>query len=171
VSDETELTVSEAAARLACSERTLRRLLARPEYAGRTVTEQRQTKTGTREARLLPADLLRDLGAELARWEQTPADTGRRNDGSQAANTGTTSADAGRLLVAYERLLQEQQARIGDLTAALEHEREQSKRLQDALQREQTLRVIAPQETLADLVDPEPSRAWWQVWKRGKGHG
>jgi hypothetical protein len=148
------ITIAEATRRLNVSERTLRRVLARPEYTGRTVTQHRQTKTGTRDTCLLPADVLSDLAAHFASWE-TPADTGTENTAQTVANagntgtdsrenTGTTQATADvRLVVAtYERLITEQQARIADLTTALEHERITGRTLADALAREQALRAL-----------------------------
>jgi len=59
------LTVSEAAAELGTTQPRLRRLLARPDFAGRVHQQERETKTGTRTATVVPVLLLDDLRAAL----------------------------------------------------------------------------------------------------------
>ena len=197
------ITIAEAARRLNVSERTLRRALGRPEYTGRTLAKYQQTRTGTRETCLLPADVVSDLAAHFLSWE-TPADTGNeyaaqhpKNTGNagteESENAGARPASMALVVTTYERLITEQQARIVDLQTALEHEREQSRRLADALQREQTLRVLqvppietemppgsAQSDENTELVHQPPEaaaqpqtaadtgerRQWWEFWKR-----
>ena len=79
------LTVAEASGRLGVSERTLRRLLSRPDLANRTTTTTRRTATGTRKATLIPPALLPELASILQ--PETLA--------TVAENTGTTTANAG----------------------------------------------------------------------------
>ena len=55
-------------------------------------------------------------------------------------------------LQAKERVIRELEARLVDMQAALDHERESSRRLSDALTREQTLRALPPPQ--ADPPDP-----------------
>lgn len=193
--DATEvLTIAEAAARLDVPERTLRHVLKRPEYAAQTRQETRQTKTGTRQSTLLSAALLPDLAQHFAKWEN-PAEHGNPNAArtrQEAANPAEeNTAEHGRNLIPlYSMLLQEKDARLLDaqsqiasLERALEHEREQSRRLVEALAREQMLRALPPapvnetrQEAAentanaaeAEQTPPEPPhKAWWKFWERG----
>jgi len=72
------LTLAEAAARVGISERALRDVLKRPEYAERTVRVTRQTKTGNREALMVPSALA----------EAVYSERGTRNGAGK--NAGTT---------------------------------------------------------------------------------
>jgi predicted transcriptional regulator len=56
------------------------------------------------------------------------------------------AADTMLVVATYERLLAEKEGRLADLRNALEAERENSRRLAEALAREQTLRETPPQE-------------------------
>lgn len=172
------LTIAEAAARIGMTERGLRRLLTRPEYAVRVRTLERGTRTGTRNSAALPPDLIADL---LERKHRQFPDEDKLRDAtrkeadsvpdSNAAERGTRRGDVPDsepesqqqesglslrtvaasyeiALRAKDELLEEKNARIGELTAALAHEREQSRRLTDVLSREQMLRSLpAPAET------------------------
>jgi hypothetical protein len=78
---------------------------------------------------------------------------------------------AGQLVPLYQRLLTEKDARISELTTALEHEREQSRtwrealhRAQDTATREQTLRALdtmppAPEAPQEARTEPESGPA------------
>lgn len=170
------LTVAEAAAHLGIHEKRLRRLLTRTEYRDRTQTGTRTTRTGERRVSLLSPDLLTDIEARLLleadgddlspNGDNTDGD-GDRDIGNGASPFGETGTEATgtrtgtRQVVMsafYERLLLEKDARIGELAAALEHERAQGRRLAEALAREQTLRALpAPQEMAAQDHGPEGS--------------
>jgi hypothetical protein len=102
-------------------------------------------------------------------WENSDR-TRHVEHGNNMANTAESSfqtrTEHGAVIVAYERLIEEQKARITDLQTALEHEREQSKRLTDALAREQALRLVGTTEEKPVETTPEPRRHWWEVWKK-----
>jgi len=194
------LTVAEAGVVLNVSERRLRRLLERPEYAARTMAQTRRTRTGTRTGAALPPALLHDLAAVIEHEENAANAAGTRQErgegGGRKSDSTDTAAEgdpltAGQLVPLYQRLLTEKDTRIGELTAALEHEREQSRRLADALAREQTLRALpappaAPREpetgrtsddTRNGAEGPQrgtetakPRASWWgRLLKRGEG--
>ncbi len=131
------LAVPDAAARLSISERHLRRLLARPEYTGRTRTGTRTTRTGTRTYAGVPPDLLCDLQEALEHKgepEATEENSGaeqRQDAGENTDNTGTAPLFAADL--------------IEQLKADLAHERAERRgevdRLNKALERAQTLHL------------------------------
>jgi len=195
--DRAALTIPEAAAELGIHEKRLRRLLARPEYRDRTQTGTRTTRTGERAVSLVPAALLSEVKTRLA-MEQVPASQEAADQGNadnmdadgatgsgDSPKTGTrtrTEAQVQRLAGVYERLMMEKEARIAELSAALEHERGQSRHWQEALAREQVLRALPPpQGGLQPQDGPQaapgdaqeapreaetPARAWWmRLWK------
>ncbi len=136
------LTVADAAARLGVTEQRLRRLLAREEYAPRTVTRTRRTRTGTRQARMLPEALVVEIGDALTSEENAPdayttgTDTGRAEGKQQRARHDAPNATGDmRLAALYERQLQDKNEEIAFL-------REQLALAQQNLSREQTLRAL-----------------------------
>lgn len=159
------LTIAEAATRLGVHERRLRRLLTRPEYAARTVTETRRTRTGTRTATALPVDLITDLSAFFERQSapEPPVEETVSERGQEPGATLTVTALAAytdRLLQERERVIAAKDAEIETLKTALESERENSRRLSDALTRTQALLAIAPPSA------QEKQRPWWAWWRR-----
>ena len=172
----TLVTIAEAAAHLGIHEKRLRRLLTRTEYSGRTRTGTRTTRTGERRVCLLPTDLLTDIEARLLLEidgqspdsdgdnEYGDADTDIGNGPSPSEGTGTKvtgTRTAPRQVVMsafYERLLQEKEARIAELST----DKEQLYRLlgeaQANLAREQALRSLPmpATETLEHAVNTVP---------------
>jgi len=151
------LTIAESAERLHVPERTLRRLLARPDYAKETRQEPRQTKTGTRPTTVLPATLLAMLARHFEKWEN-PAEPRQDNAAGTGQNADNVAANTAIVVQTYERL-------IDELKTALEHERLTTRSLADALAREQTLRALPP---AAEPHEPSPElrRPWWRWWGR-----
>ena len=175
------VSVAEAARRLGVSERSLRRVLARPENAAGTRQETAETRTGRRRGVRVLAALLPELKTHFEKWENAAGTRRIEHGGTEnnaAASAFETRREHGAVLMAQERVIEEQKARIHDLQAALEHEREQTRRLQDALSREQALRSIeAPKaeatvntrETPEGAHKPTSGGSWWaRLWK-GKG--
>jgi len=163
------VTIAEAARRVGITEQKLRRLLARPEHAGRTLSRTHRTRTGTRRATVLPEGLIADLRSLLER--ETNA-TGTGTQGAEPSEEGAAERAAGVFTgeapgPLVRALIGQYEARISELTTALEHEREQGRRLVEALTREQSLRALeAPtiaQETRAAANDtgsgPEGAQA------------
>lgn len=160
------LTIAESAKHLGMSETTLRRLLkTSPEYAARTLSERHRTPTGERSAVVLPGDLLTDIASQLAQ-NQTPPNAVRTllESRQNAAGTqpehnhggilpeGRLSPVEAQLRVFYERLDVQRQEQIAELKAALEHERATTRNLTEALQREQSLRLL----TAPSMQDTPP---------------
>jgi Tfp pilus assembly protein FimV len=139
------LSIAEASRVLGISERTLRRVLRDPEIAARTLAKDRQTRTGRRRAILLSPELIAELSGRMCANE---------NGGT---NTSKMPAD---VAAVYEHLLAEREARIADLTAALEYEREQARLQAEALARAQTMLAAA-----AYRVE-DRSRPLWRWWSR-----
>jgi len=166
------LTVSEAAAELGTTQPRLRRLLVRPDFAGRTQTETRETKTGTRTATVVPVSVLDDLRAALEaapvreqkqEREQSPhhalppsekasRDQEREQERGPAAAFSFPAdvEESDQLSPLAARLVGEMEARIADL-------KEQNERLASALQREQEGR--ARDQALRALLPPVESDA------------
>jgi hypothetical protein len=99
------LTAKEAAARLDCSERAIRRAIGRPENTAQTRRETRRTPTGDRETTVLAPELLEKLakerGANAALMLETPAEgqapplEHRQEGKSNTAQGGGTPAEHG----------------------------------------------------------------------------
>jgi hypothetical protein len=93
--EEDLLTVQEAAEALSVSAPRLRRLLARPEWSGRTETRTRQTRTGTRTATVLNRSLLPEIrealaeGTNLRETSGAPSSTIEPERERDATGTGT----------------------------------------------------------------------------------
>jgi hypothetical protein len=77
------------------------------------------------------------------------------------ASSQNSSAETLMIVATYERLIAEKEARLLDLRASLEAERENSKRLAEALSKEQEIR--AQQEKQAEATSPKPR---WMFWAR-----
>jgi len=140
---DTLLSVAQACRVLGVSERTLRRILREPEMAAKIQAKDRQTRTGLRRSSLLSPELLNEISQRLSL-----AETSLNDDGD---NTGRRQAD---IVQMYENLLAEKDRRIGDLTAALNHERAQSRRHAEALTRAQELLAQA------DRPAQQPREFW-----------
>lgn len=163
-----DLTVAEAAAALGVTERRLRRLLALPENAARTVTRTRRTVTGTRRVTVLPVALVAELRAGFER-ETTPEPAQEERGANGYANSDTNAAERGAspftpamVAATYERLIEAKDAQIRALEQALEAEREARRDAYAALSREQTLRAIGP----APQAEETPARRSWWPWRR-----
>lgn len=86
-------TAKEAAARLDCSERAIRRAIAQPENAAQTRRETRRTSTGDRETTVIAPELLEKLAKERgANTGRTPAGKAAQH-GANAAPMLETPAD------------------------------------------------------------------------------
>jgi hypothetical protein len=86
----------------------------------------------------------------------------RPNAGNYGEGRGADMAGAQLPAVAFHRVVHELESRIADLQASLEHERAQSVRLSESLQREQNLRALSA---------PEPSKKggiWHRIFARNK---
>jgi hypothetical protein len=129
--DEEYLTVAEAAERIGFTIPRLRRLIARPPYVQHCRTVSRETRTGTRAAVVIPVSMLAEMAS--GRHER-PQQEREREQGH--IEEGRSDPD---LAAAYERIIAEKDARIKDLTEALEHERERSRRHAEAHARLQAL--------------------------------
>ncbi len=147
------VTVAEAAARLGVRERQARRWATKLPDSDRTLD---RTVTG-RPRTLVRLAALQQMRAKPARPKppgELAADNDRTNNSSdrtQERDDRTTetglSPSLATIAATYERVIQEQAARIGDLQTALEHERAQARRLTEALAREQTLRALPAPDT------------------------
>ena len=169
------LTIAQAAQRLGISERHLRRLLARPEYADQTRTLTRTTRTGTRTSAGLPAALLESLRVAILRAHEIDArddqnaddaDREQRQIHGQGGPEDRQKADKADIMPPFvSALLSEKDRRIEDLTMALEHEREAHRRAETLhlgtmgeLQRlQQQAAELAAQN--AKLIEALPSTA------------
>lgn len=97
--------MSEAAALIGVSERTVRRVLKVPQLAARTLTGQRPTATGCRACVLLPPSLVAELASRLQGEEQArnlrkglgqnAGRNGGTNTGTTPATPATTAANTG----------------------------------------------------------------------------
>jgi hypothetical protein len=154
-------TIAEAATALGVGERRLRRLLERPEYASRTVSVTRQTKTGTRQAVTVPPALLDDI-RQLIEIE------------TNAANGDSVSATRKASAVVHD-----QSAEVARLQGEVEWLRgqiEQHNVSESELRRlmmadkaelsELRQRLALPAAPDVDQAKTQP-RSWWQFWKRG----
>jgi hypothetical protein len=190
MSEQPGLTVQEAAGQLGIVERRLRRILTRPEYAARTVTAIRQTKSGMRTATVLPSDLLTDIHAYLQ--SQTSGNNADKadvdTDGAQErrfrqptrqASGELTTTEKNNLLV---QIVSKQDAEIlflrkqvEELTATVRVLSEKSTQtpvestIQDAPEaRTDTLETNAVNHTSeADTSGQSVSgrKAWWRFWE------
>ena len=112
---------------------------------------------------LLSASLVSEIDARL-RIESERLDAGQstgNGDGDAdrdskpgasafTPETGTRTETRQIVLSAfYERLIQEKNTRLAEMSEALAHEREQSRRLTEALAREQALRALPAPETVS----------------------
>ncbi len=171
------LTITQGAAQLGISERTLYRLLKSDNFAGRTLTEHRQTATGRRLTTLLPQGVVQEIAQAQRPPAPLPAPSGgqiepeRENADNNAANgdtnAGRTPADDDSAAIdsvpaAGTGLLPAvvYQARIADLEALNAELRADKERLYQLLEaasanlaREQTLRAL-PQAPDAWQTDP-----------------
>lgn len=90
--EETLLTVAEAAARLGVSERRLRHILQRGEYAASMRPMTRRTRSGTRHSAGIPPETLAALAQEI-RLDAVPAI--ENNAANKTAPTGNNAAEVG----------------------------------------------------------------------------
>lgn len=101
--------------------------------------------------------VVRWAGMERAQGRTPAPDTGpdAAPDASRTAGTPSTA-----LTLSYQRIIAEQAAHISSLQAALAHEREQARKITEALGREQQLRAL-------EATAARPT--WWErLWKRGE---
>ena len=151
---ETLLTVAQACKVLGISERTLRRILREPEMAARIQAKDRQTRTGLRRSSLLTPELVSEIAIRANALNSQAFDINEY--------TGKRPAQ---LVQMYETLLAEKDQRIADLTAALNHERAQSRRHSEAL--------AQAQEFLGQANGPvQKPQSGWRRWfgVSGKPH-
>ncbi|MBV8875695.1 MAG: hypothetical protein JO014_23560 [Metakosakonia sp.] len=134
------LTVAQACARLGVSERTLRRVLREPEQQAKLQATNRQVGGRNRQVAMIGPELLAVLQRRFLDGKQRAEPAGVAGGSQQAEQEAATGMTPVRLALLYEQrlsdkdaLIEEQRARIVDLQAALEHEREQSKRAQTLL--------------------------------------
>ncbi|MBV9849402.1 MAG: hypothetical protein JO250_06920 [Armatimonadetes bacterium] len=153
----TLLTVPQAAKRLGITQRRLRALLARPEYAGRARIMTLHTRHGIRWTTPgVPLDLLADLDCAVNPVGVHPPEA--------APEPGTTAgagipAEPGTLpAIVYQKLLDEKDARIADLK--LENQKLHTALMlaQNNLARQQVLRALPPPEAAPPAPAPEPIR-------------
>lgn len=128
------LTVAEAGKALSVSIPRLRRLLARPEFASYSQRIDRQTRTGTRTATVIPISVLAHLRTEIEKQNEREQERERPN---------SFSSGSSEVSVYVQALLREKDARIAELTSALEHERQQSRFHAEAAARAQALAMLA----------------------------
>ena len=142
------LTVVEAAGRLGVTVPRLRRWLGRPENAHLSFQVERQTRTGTRTAAVVPVSVLPQIEMEQKRErEQEQSDS--------------FSLSSREIAPYVDALLREKDARIAELTTALEHEREQSRTHAEIAARAQALLSLP-----GPVQQPEP---FWRKWFRRGG--
>jgi hypothetical protein len=157
------LTVAEAAGRLGVGEKRLRRWLAKPENEGLTIASVRMRKTGPINVAVLPAAILGTIAEQLRPAPRDPqeSDTGttRTEQGQNRPKGGTPNGD--------NLLLETLQARVDDLQAALESERQNSARIAESLALVRDILKENQEEVrqLRALAAPERKAAWWQ-WRR-----
>lgn len=184
------VSISEAAERLGVTLPRLQRALKRPEFAAHVRIGERPTRTGTRTVTLVSVSVLGDLSRWLGeqkhkqkRPESLPSEAGAQ--GGQLTPAEATARGF------YERLDAQRREQIAELKAALEHERQTTRALADALAREQALRALPPPQAEPEAVgSPETDtptakgseseasgpekgvqrRPWWErLWGRGGG--
>lgn len=150
------LTIAEAAARLGVSERALRRLITRAEFAASVRQVSRQTRRGVRLTAVIPPSILSGLKDALTgeprvkdeppAGEEVSGFTGggfAAIDGTYAAIDGTLPARVYQERVAgLEAVNAEQAQRVADLQGRVEALEADKKELYAVLQREQTLRSL-----------------------------
>jgi hypothetical protein len=143
----TLLTVPQAAKRLEITQRRLRALLARPEYAGRTRPITLSTRHGVRwTAPGIPLDLLADLDNAVNPVGVHPAEAMTHTEPPPAVPP-PSSLEAGTLpAFVYQKLLDEKDARIADL-------KQENQKLHAALLLAQN--NLARQQVLRALPSPE----------------
>ena len=139
------LTVAEVAGRLGVTVPRLRRWLGRPENAHLSFQVERQTRTGTRTAVVVPVSVLPQIEIEQKREQEQ-----ERPD--------SFSLPSSEIALYVDALLREKDARIVELTTALEHEREQSRIHAEVATRAQTLLALS-----GPVQQPEP---FWRKWFR-----
>jgi hypothetical protein len=132
--DEEYLTVAEAAERFGFTIPRLRRIVSRPPYAERCKTLERETRTGIRTALMLPVSLMGEMG----RGPAVPIERKQERERNGRENVSTVTEP----IAVYERIIAEKDARIKDLSDALEHERERSRRAAEAHARLQALLAL-----------------------------
>lgn len=146
------LTITETAQRLHVSERTLRRALREPELQAKLVAIMRRIGGRDRIVHLVDTSLMGILEAKYSVfWQQA----------DQHALTGTLPDEVARV---YQELLEERAARIADLLAALEHERQQSRR-----HAESTALALGRLADLQTGTRTPPKRPW--LWRLLRGWG
>jgi len=182
------LTVSEAAAELGTTQPRLRRLLARPDFAGRVHQQERETKTGTRTATVVPVLLLDDLRAVLEaapireqKREREPSPPEQEHEQEQAASLPfsfpMSAQEPDQLSPLGARLVAEMEGRIADLQRQLELANAALEREQMNHARTQALAALpAPVESEAEkksglggvsVVNESPLRARLKVRLNG----
>jgi hypothetical protein len=180
------LTLAEAAIKLNVTLPRLRRLLALPEYAAYVQTVERRTRTGTRTAQVIPFPFPFPPEAlnERKKAQKPSAKQEREREQNSDSvpvpvrplNASELAVYTDRILQERERLITEQAARITDLVAALDNERDTNRRLLEALAREQALRALPAQERPADAqsateaATPSHKRFWpiFRIFQRDR---
>jgi len=141
-------TIAEAARRLGVDARQVRRYLLRLSPTDKGQDSQRTHKGHPiLLVRVSAVEALRAASAE----HETPKDTGNGQSTDRTGHATDTSVGtvveaaptAGQLVPLFQRLLSEKDARISELTTALEHEREQSRAWREAHHRAQTLLALS----------------------------
>jgi hypothetical protein len=180
MTDETEVTIAEAAQRLATNEPRLRRLLQRPEFANCARQVSRQTKTGTRTGTAISVSVLPRLAEAL---REAKPEQKREHEHSEAfplevfreLSKGLVAEQAARI-GDLQNTVQDLRAERDRLIAELEREREQKQALAFELETARAQLAIAaapiePKPSAAAVVTTEqetpraPASAWWQFWR------
>lgn len=117
--DRSFVTVAEAAERLSVTLPRLRRLLNRPDFARHVTQRERRTRTGTRTAKAVPVTVLVALREALERPEGEEAEAEPERERERERQNEAIPVTV---------LVDELRARIADLSAALEHERDAHRR-------------------------------------------
>jgi len=163
VTGEEVLTIAEAAAQIGVNEPRLRRLLARPEYAGRVVSLTRRTRTGTRTGKAVPLAFLPELKVALDRIStpETQGERERERSREREREALKTPPDAMAI-----RVVEEQAARINDLRAQVANLQAQ---LDAANERQRghkaALARALPPAPEAPNRSKDTRRPWWN-WRR-----
>ena len=151
----TLLTVRQAAKRMGVSQKRLRSLLAQREFQNRVRQITLRTRHGVRwTAPGIPLDLLADLNAAINPVGVEPAEIVPKPEMAPA----TSSPEPGTLpAIVYQKLLDEKDARIGDLK--LENQKLHAALLlaQNNLARQQVLRVFPSEAQTPSLPPPATS--------------
>ena len=162
-------TIAEAASSLNVPKRTLRHALARPDRKARLLREYRNSKKGLITIEIVPQDLYDELAlatgsisspadAQEPESAQAPEPDALESSEMVQSDSGGQAparpAETVLIVATYERLLAEKEGRLLDLRTALDAERENSRRLAEALAREQTNHAAAF-ERLAAPAFPE----------------